>query len=194
MPRPDRRVAGFFYAPLTTARSVDIHEYMPEHAGKNLLRLMASARLSLGEVAERTGVDPRTIRGITNGGHNPRPRTLRRLADGLGVSVDEFFVDPARLLYRRFDRQTNPLVEEVLQDHRELFEGWREADFDELHSRVGAGGALTCAGALAAVKRMNRKRDLHDKLDVLLESNHAQTIGGILDLMYGQAVENKDEG
>ncbi len=118
---------------------------MPEHAGRNLLRLMASAKLSLHEVAERTGVDPRTIRGIANGGHKPRPCTLRRLADGLGVSVDEFFVDPARLLYRRFDRQTNPLVEEVLQDQGELFEGWREADFDELHSRVGAGGALTRA-------------------------------------------------
>jgi transcriptional regulator with XRE-family HTH domain len=167
---------------------------MPEHAGKNLLRLMASAKLSLHEVAERTGVDQRTIRGIANGGHKPRPRTLRRLADGLGVSVDEFFVDPAQLLYRRFDRQTNPLVDEVLQDQGELFEGWREADFDELHSRVGAGGALTRDGALAAVKLMNRKRELHDKLDVLLESNHAKTIGGILDLMYGQAVENKEEG
>ncbi len=41
---------------------------------------------------------------------------------------------------------------------------------------------------------MNRKRELHEKLDVLLESNHAKTIGGILDLMFGQAVETKDEG
>ena len=31
---------------------------------------------------------------------------------------------------------------------------------------------------------MNRKRKIHDKLDVLLESTHAQTIGGIVDLMY----------
>ncbi len=172
---------------------------MPEHAGSNLLRLMAYAKLSLHEVAQQTGVDERTIRGITAGGHKPHPRTLHRLADGLGVSVDEFFVDPAQLLYRRFDRQTNPLVEEVLQSQGDLFEGWREADFDELHSRVAAGGALTREGALAAVQQMNRNRELHDKLDVLLESNHAQTIGGIVDLMYGQVVEKdkirmKEEG
>jgi transcriptional regulator with XRE-family HTH domain len=165
---------------------------MSEHAGKNLLRLMAGAQLSLHDVAERTGVDERTIRGITGGGQRPHPRTLHRLAEGLGVSVDEFFLDPARLLYRRLDRQTNPLVEEVLQDEGELFEGWRQADFDELHSRVGAGGALTREGALAAVCQMNRKRQLHDKLDVLLESDHAQTIGGIVDLMYGQVVESEE--
>jgi transcriptional regulator with XRE-family HTH domain len=161
---------------------------MSEHAGENLLRLMAAAKLSIHDVAQRSGVDERTIRGITSGPQRPHPRTLHRLAEGLGVAVDEFFVDPAQLLYRRFDRHTNPLVEEVLQTDGHLFEGWREADFDELHSRVGAGGALTRAGTLAAVQEMNRKRELHDKLDVLLESSHAQTIGGIVDLMYGQVV------
>ena len=104
-------------------------------------------QLSLGDVSERTGVDPRTIRGITSGAHRPHPRTLHRLAQGLGVSVDEFFLDPARLIYRRFDRQTNPLAAELIEEQGELFEGWRQCDFDELHSRVGAGGALTRAGA-----------------------------------------------
>jgi transcriptional regulator with XRE-family HTH domain len=159
---------------------------MPEHAGQNLSRLMAAGELSLHDVVEKTGLDERTIRGIARGTHRPHARTLHRLADGLGVSVDEFFVDPAQLLYRRFDRRTNPLIEDVLQCHAELFDGWREADFDELHSRVGAGGPLTRAGAIAAVAAMNRKRDLHDKLDVLLESSQAQTIGGVVDLLYQQ--------
>jgi transcriptional regulator with XRE-family HTH domain len=159
---------------------------MSGHAGENLLRLMASAKLSVRQVAAATGVDQRTIRGITSGSAKPHAHTLHRLAQGLGVSVDEFFVDPAQLLYRCFDRHTNPLVEEVLQTDGQLFEGWREADFDELHSRVGAGGALTREGALAAVRQMNHKRQLHDKLDVLLETSHAQTISGIVDLMYGE--------
>ena len=166
---------------------------MSDHAGDNLLRLMALGELSIHDVAEKTGLDERTIRGIARGSHRPHARTLHRLADGLGVSVDEFFVDPAQLLYRRFDRQTNPIVEEVLQSHAEWFEGWREADFDELHSRVAAGGQLTREGTIAAVHDMNRKLDLHDKLDVLLESSQAATVGGILDLLYQQIVVSEPE-
>lgn len=167
---------------------------MSDQTGKNLLRLMAVGKLSLQEVARRTGLDERTIRGVTRGLHRPHARTLYRLANGLGVSVDEFFVDPAQLLYRHFDRRTNPVVEEMLQDHGELFEGWREADFDELHSRFASGGQLTREGVLDAVQGMNRKRDLHDKLDVLLESAHCQTIGGILDLMYQQIEVRPSDG
>jgi transcriptional regulator with XRE-family HTH domain len=161
---------------------------MSDHAGPNLLRLMAAAELSIQEVAQRSGLDERTIRGIARGTHRPHPRTLHRLAGGLGVSVDEFFIAPAQLLYRRFDRQTNPVVQEVLQGYPLLFEGWGEADFNELHSRVGSGGPLTFDGALQAVHAMNRKRELHDKLDVLLETGQAKTIGGILDLIYEQVV------
>ena len=113
---------------------------MSDHTRENLLRLMAAGGWSVRRVAERTGLDERTIRGILSGGNKPHPQTLHRLAEGLGVKVDEFFVDPAQLLYRRFDRQTNPVVAEVIETHGELFDGWTEADFDELHSRVGTGG------------------------------------------------------
>jgi transcriptional regulator with XRE-family HTH domain len=169
---------------------------MSDYAGANLLRLMAAGELSVAEVAQRSALDERTIRGITGGSHRPHARTLHRLAGGLGVSVDEFFLDPAQLLYRRFDRrfdgrfdrQTNPVVAEVLQQHAELFEGWGEADFDELHSRVGTGGPLTFDGAVTAVRHMNHKHALHDKLDVLLESSQAKTVSGLLELLYEQVV------
>jgi transcriptional regulator with XRE-family HTH domain len=161
---------------------------MPDHTRENLLRLMAARGWSVRQVAERTGLDERTIRGVLGGGNKPHAQTLHRLAEGLGVKVDEFFVDPAQLLYRRFDRQTNPLVAEVLGTHGELFDGWTEADFDELHSRVGTGGALTVEGALTTVRQMNRKRELHDKLDLLLESSHAEVAAGILDVLYEKVV------
>ena len=157
---------------------------MSNHAKENLQRIVAAAGMSIHQVAEKTGVDKRTIRGILNGVKKPHARTLHRLAQGLGVSVDEFFVDPAQLLYRRFDRLTNPLVEEIVASHADLFQGWTETDFDELHSRVGIGGALTREGALYAVDLMNRKRELHGKLDVLLESSHADVTGDILDVLY----------
>ena len=161
---------------------------MSHHEHENLSRLLAAEGLSARQVAKRTGLDARTIRGILSGRSKPHAQTLHRLAEGLGVKIDEFFVDPAQLLYRRFDRQTNPMVSDVIETHRELFSGWTEADFDELHSRVGAGGALTAEGALAAVRQMNSKRELHDKLDLLLESSRADIAAGILNVLYEKVV------
>ena len=157
---------------------------MPDHTRENLLRLMAAEGLSVRCVAERTGLDERTLRGILNGGNKPHAQTLHRLADGLGVKVDEFFVDPAQLLYRRFDRHTNPVVAEVLETDGILFDGWTEADFEELHSRVGTGGPLTVEGALRAVRLMNQKRELHEKLDLILESSQAEVAAGVLNVLY----------
>lgn len=161
---------------------------MPDYVAENLLRLMAAEGLSLGQVAQRADVDQRTVRAILGGTNKPHARTLHRLAKGLAVSIDEFFFDPSQLLYRSFDRQTNPAVEEVIQAHQELFDGWGEADFDELHSRMGSGGALTAEGTLAAVGEMNRKRELHEKLDLLMESSQAELIGTMIDLAHGQVI------
>jgi transcriptional regulator with XRE-family HTH domain len=167
---------------------------MPNYTRENLLRLMATEGLSVRRVAQQADLDERTIRGILNGGNKPHPQTLHRLAKGLGVKVDEFFIDPAHLLYRRFDRHTNPVVAEVVEAHGELVEGWTESDFDELHSRVGTGGPLTLEGTLAAVRQMNQKRELHEKLDLLLESSQAEVAAGILDVLYEKiAVRMRDE-
>jgi transcriptional regulator with XRE-family HTH domain len=161
---------------------------MSIHARENLLRLMAARGLNISGVAGHTGLDARTVRGILRGNKKPHVDTLHRLAEGLQVAVDEFFVDPAQLLYRRFDRQTNPVVAGVLEEHKALFHGWTEADFDELHSRVGTGGALTVEGTLAAAHQMNRRRELHDKLDLLLESSQAEVAAGILNVLYDRIV------
>ena len=164
---------------------------MSDYAAENLRRLLADRGLSIRQLARRTGLDERTIRGILSGTNAPHARTLHRLAEGLGVAAAEFFLDPSQLLYRRFDRRTNPVVEEVMEAHQRLFSGWTEADFDELHSRVGTGGALTFDGTLAAVHQMNQKRELHDKLDLLLESSQAEVIRGIMEVLYSQVVVEK---
>jgi transcriptional regulator with XRE-family HTH domain len=157
---------------------------MSDHMRENLLRLMAAGGFSIRALSERTALDERTIRGILHGANKPHVRTLHRLAEGLGVHIDELFLDPALLLHRRFDRQTNPVVDDVIKSCQPLFVGWAEGDFDELYSHVGEGGALTREGAMAIVERMNRKRELHDKLDLLLESTQADLAGGIVDLLY----------
>ena len=159
---------------------------MSEHTGENLRRLMAERGLSAKELMNQTGLDRRTINGILAGTHRSHPRTINRLAKGLGVSADEFFLTPTQLIYRCFDAKTNAVVEEVVESHPQLFEGWSDADFDELHSRHGTGGGLSVDGTLEAARQMNEKRELHDKLALLLESSHQKLVREILESLYRQ--------
>jgi transcriptional regulator with XRE-family HTH domain len=157
----------------------------------NLRRLMADLGLTIDQVAEKSGLDKRTIRGILDGTAKPQMRTLGRLAKGLGVSSDEFFLEPSQLLYRRFDRDTNPLVQQVVETHPQVFAGWTAIDFDELHSRVGTGGPLTAEGALSAARQMNATRGLQEKLALLLESSQAEVIAEIIELFYRKVVHEQ---
>ena len=146
---------------------------MSEYSGENLRRLMTRMGLTIEQVAARSRLDLRTVKGILDGSSRPHARTLHRLAAALQVSPDEFFLDPSQLIYRCFDQATNPIVAEVVESHPSLFSGWTEADYEELNSRFGTGGPLTVEGTLAAVNTMNRNRKVQEKLAVLLESSQA---------------------
>lgn len=157
----------------------------------NLRRLMADLGLTIDQVAEKSRLDKRTIRGILDGTAKPQMRTIGRLAKGLGVSSNEFFLEPSQLLYRRFDRDTNPLVQQVVETHPEVFADWTAVDFDELHSRVGTGGPLTAGGALSAARQMNVSRHLQEKLAILMESSQAEVIAEIIELFYRKVVNEQ---
>jgi transcriptional regulator with XRE-family HTH domain len=158
-------------------------DFGPELAA-NLRRLMARCGITLDALATASGVDRRTIAAVLRGKNRPHSRTLHRLAQALGASADEFFQDRAVRAHRAFDRETNPLVAEVIAQHPELFAGWTEADFDELYSRFGTGGALTRAGAAAAAGRMNRTRAVHEKVALVLETHEADLLEQFVDLLY----------
>lgn len=160
---------------------------MSDHAA-NLRRLMARFGLTLEMVVEKTGLDERTLKSILSGGNKPHARTLHRLAAGLGVPPDELFQNPSLLTYRLFDRATNPIVEDVVNSHPELFAGWSEASFDELYSRFGTGGGLTQSGTLAVVDAMNRKREIQRKIALLLESPQAELLSGFVELLYQRII------
>lgn len=51
--------------------------------------------LSQKDLANSSGVGQDTISGIESGRHEPRPSTLRKLAEALGVQVADFFREPA---------------------------------------------------------------------------------------------------
>ena len=170
-------------SPSPSISRVQRHDRSMTDYAANLRRIMARHGLTLEDVVDRTGLDERTIKGIL-AGTKPHARTLHRLASGLEVVSDEFFQDPSLLAHRLFDRATNPVVEEVVSNHRELFQGWTEADFDELYSRFGTGGGLTMDGALAAVASMNHNREIHHKVALLLESGEAEFLSQLVKLLY----------
>ena len=101
--------------------------------------------------------------------------------------VDEFFVDPAQLLYRRFDRQTNPLVAEVSPTTQTSLPAGPRPISTNCTAAWARAGRLTI-GRPGAVRQMNRKRELHEKLNMLLESSHAELAAGILNVLYETAV------
>jgi len=150
----------------------------------NLRRLMARLDLTVDQVVEQCSVDERTIRTILAGTTKPHARTLHRLAAGLQVPSDEFFQDPSLLAHRTFDRKTNPVVEEVIDENRDLFAGWTEADFDELYSRFGMGGSLTYQGTVEAAGAMNRKRQILRKAEILLEGAEAELVSALVNVLY----------
>ena len=161
---------------------------MGDYTGDNLRRIMAGQGLSLRQVVDQTGLDRRTVQAVLDGSSKPHPQTIHRLAEGLGISPNEFFVNPAQLLYQSFDRLTNPVVEELVESRAELFDGWTDAEFAELHSRVGTGGQLTPEGALEAVNSMNHRRRLIEKLILLLETSQAEAVGSFIEVMYEKIV------
>ncbi len=157
----------------------------------NLRRLMARSGMTVQQVVEATGLNRRTVKSILAGQKKPHARTLNRLALGLGVSADEFFQNASLLAHRLFDERTNPLVQEVVNEHPQMFDGWTQGDFAELYSRFGTGGPLTASGTLDVVVAMNQKRDVHHKVALLLESGEAEFLARVVDLLYQRIVVDK---
>jgi transcriptional regulator with XRE-family HTH domain len=152
----------------------------------NLRRIMARDDMTFDQVVAATQLDERTLRSLTRGVTHPHARTLHKLAQGLGISIDELFQPVARTAPRQFDRATNSLVESCVAQHAKLFRNWSQGDFDELYSRFGTGGQLTEEGVLAAAEATNAKRDLWRQVSVILESSEADLLSQFVGMLYGR--------
>ena len=147
----------------------------------NLRRLMARSGVSLAELARRSGLDLRTVRGVLDGTKQPHPSTLNKLANGLRVPADELFLEPA-LLVQRWLGRGNPIVHKVVQDHPGLVESWSERDFQQLYDRLDE--SMKSTDVLALAEAINKRRTVHKKVSVLLESDYADILEVILDVLY----------
>jgi transcriptional regulator with XRE-family HTH domain len=159
----------------------------------NLRRLMARDGLTFVDVIEASGLDERTVRAIVRGRNHPHARTLHKLAQGLGVPIDELFRPLACSAAGQFDRATNALVDSVVAAHPGQFGNWSDADFSELYSRFGTGGQLTETGVLAAAEAMNAKRDLWRQVSVILESDEADLLAEFVKMLYRRATVARNQ-
>jgi len=86
------------------------------------------------DLAEESGVGQDTISGIESGRHEPRPSTLRKLADALDVEVADFFREPAVPLAKA-PREAGPPDPRV-QERREFIEHIKTLDGEALQMLV----------------------------------------------------------
>lgn len=150
---------------------------------------MAREGLTAGQLARRAELDERTIKAILSGQkHRPHAQTLYRLATGLEIEVDELFRDRSTTDQAQFDEATNPHVKDLVVSRPELFIDWTQPDFEELFSQVGTGGALTPEGALEATAWINRKREIHAQVDLILETADAELLAEIVEVLYRRVV------
>lgn len=145
----------------------------------------------LGELAERANISRTTLYHLLEGHtDNPRLATLNRLADSLGIGVDELLGNgsPPRngtdRVAQAIDSAANPAVDEVARERPDLFHNWEPEDWAELRSMFGTGGGLNAGGVVRAADTINRRRDAVRKLRIVLETHLSDVAIGLVDTLY----------
>ena len=95
------------------------------------------------DLAEESGVGQDTISGIESGRHEPRPSTLRKLADALDVEVADFFREPAVPLdeapreagrLSAIDVALDAARRQIALEKQAMFSGQSEGELDQRHA------------------------------------------------------------
>ena len=175
-------------------------------------RLCVKRGFSLQDLAKRACVSRTTLHHWSTGETSaPRLSTIHKIAQALDVPV-EVLIEGASFVEeqsgassemaekrtqglfslaenfherrRQFDRLTNPIVDEVHSEHPDLFEDWTLAEWDELFSCFGTGGALNSEGVMSAAEEINSKRATIHQLEILLETDHQEMIKAIIATFY----------
>jgi transcriptional regulator with XRE-family HTH domain len=149
----------------------------------------------LGELARRAGVSRTTLYQLDRRRiRRPHSGTLGRIAAALGIPpsalwTEEAGASPQPALHvsaaEAFDRATNPAVAAVAAEQPGLFDRWKANDWAELYSTFGVGGELTPEGVVATAEAMNRKREVVQQLQVVLETHLADVAANVVATLYG---------
>ena len=159
----------------------------------------------LGELARRARVSRTTLHHQLSGTtQRPHLSTLSRIAGALGLELDpdtdnrspagqpaqratpRSGSDHAPLIRSaaRFDRATNPAIEELLHTTPALFAGWSREEWDELYSTFGVGGNLTPEGAAECAQAINERRETTRQLHLVLETHLGDVARRMIETLY----------
>jgi transcriptional regulator with XRE-family HTH domain len=176
---------------------------LPADVAANVRAACAEKGWNLGQLARQARVSRTTLYLLERGKiGKPHVTTLSRLAAALEVpperlmrsamphpraaSIGSAIGDcPDEAASRTaFDRSTNPLVAEVHAESPGLFAGWSAAEWDELYSTFGTGGALTRQGVVETAEHISRKRETVRQLQVLLETHLGAAVARMVESLY----------
>ena len=118
----------------------------------------------------------------------PHARTRHRLAAGLGVPADELFQNPSVLAHRLFDRQTNPRGGRGHGQPSGAFRGLARRRLRRAVQPLRGRRRADRRRRLRTVEGMNRRRDLHRKVAIVLESHEAELLEQMIDTLYRRVV------
>lgn len=173
----------------------------PQQLASRLKALRAERGWEMSTLEERSGIGRTTLYHLEQGHTaSPRMKTLNRIAAAFEVPVASLLQPEASSSLRpvseipsslldvaqqaAFDRETNPMVTEVIEDRPDLFRHWRDDDFDELYSIFGTGGPLTRKGVVVAAESINIKRETVRRLEVLLETQLRSAAIEVINSLY----------
>jgi transcriptional regulator with XRE-family HTH domain len=147
------------------------------------------------DLAEESGVGQDTISGIESGRHEPRPSTLRKLADALDVEVADFFREPALTEKAEAPREAGRLKVPELPETE--IADWEPEQVDSRLRELDATGPIgeleramdRERGALAEWLRAYREARSEERLARRADAKHAQEKRALLQLYRTTALD-----
>jgi transcriptional regulator with XRE-family HTH domain len=137
------------------------------------------------DLARETGVNTDTISGIETGQHEPRPSTLRKLAEGLGIEVRDLFMEAA------LPKAPAPSTPGQLKEERPIFDLVHDAVLKQAEQNRQA---FTRA-AESELPQTFWMRHENDAMQRLVEYNPGDVAEAYIELMkrYVQLEQEQDQ-
>jgi transcriptional regulator with XRE-family HTH domain len=170
----------------------------------NFRKLLALTGFTVEQLADLSGVAPAALDHWQRQGISyDKTGDLEAVAKAVGLENAESMFDPklaasaftarsrpataepaGEAMPIRRETAQHPVIEDAKKRRPELFTRFNERDWKEIHSLRSATGEISLSSVFRAAGRINRNRDLRHKFEVLLESEHRQTLEQLIDLMF----------
>ncbi len=170
----------------------------------SLAELIRSGRIRKGwnqaELAEKAGVSRTTLVQLERGTvQDPHASTLKKVGELLDISpevlvsartVERPTAPPPEILTEQaaFDRATNPAIARLREQHPGLFQQLSTAEEDALISQFGVGGAMTSAGVLESLERLEADRQTQAQLQIVLQTHLRDAARQVIEGLYRAVV------